>query len=617
MIAKQHNEMPKLGLLQVTALAVSVLAGCDRAAPPATLAEGLSITRNALAATGGADLLAGGPRYDAASGLLTLPALPVTTAGGRSCYDAVLQTTSTSPVRLELASATPRPCADGFPGGYDATTGTLLLSALAVVQVGDTRCWNVSLRTLAGESIRLELTSASEQPCVSPPPVALGSFRGNIVLGAPTGQSIKINVFSPDQAGQVWVAYGTQSGQYTRQTAPRALAASQPLELPLDGLSEDTRYVYRLYYQPTGGSAAGPTEEYSFHTARPAGSTFTFCIQGDSHPERAKTQFDGALYTRTLLTAAADQPDFYMTIGDDFSVDTLDPKTINAAKVTERYTIQRPYLGLVGRSAPVFLVNGNHEQAARYLLDGTPNNVAVWAQTARNAHYSQPAPDAFYSGDSEPVPYIGLLRNRYAWTWGDALFVVIDPYWASPVAVDEPFGGGAKRSNLWDVTHGDAQYQWLKTTLEWSRAKYKFVFAHHVMGTGRGGIELARSWEWGGNNANGSWGFSTERPTWAAPIHQLMVANHVTIFFQGHDHIWVRQAVDGVTYQTLSEPADPHYALYNDDAYLSGDKFPNSGYTRVTVSPAAVKVDYVRTYLPADEGPGKVSGATVFSYTLK
>ena len=442
------------------------------------------------------------------------------------------------------------------------------------------------------------------------------AFGGNVVLGSPTGTAIKVNVFSPDQSGTVYVAYGTASGAYGHQSASTVLAAGTPVELSLDGLAADTAYYYRLWFQAAGAVSASAGEECTFHTARPTGSTFTFCIQGDSHPERLKTQFDPALYQRTLQTAAADRPDFYLTLGDDFSVDTLDPTTISAALVTERYTLQRPYLGIVGRSAPVFLVNGNHEQAARYLLDGTPNNVAVWAQNARNHHYSQPAPDGFYTGNTEVVPGIGLLRNTFAWTWGEALFVVIDPYWGSPICVDDPFGGGTKRTNLWDITHGDAQYQWLKATLEGSRAKYKFVFAHHVMGTQRGGTEVAGLYEWGGNNANGSWGFTANRPTWASPIHQLMAANKVTIFFQGHDHLWVRQQLDGVTYQTLSEPADPNYSLFNADAFLTGDKLPNSGYTRVSVAPTGVKVDYVRTWLPADEGPGKVSGTVAFSYSL-
>jgi hypothetical protein len=314
-----------------------------------------------------------------------------------------------------------------------------------------------------------------------------------------------------------------------------------------------------------------------------------------------------------LLNAASEHPDFYMTIGDDFSVDTL--RTVNAQTVTQRYTLQRPFLGLVGCSSPIFLINGNHEQAARSNLDGTPNNVAVWAQNARNLYYPQPAPDSFYTGDTKPVEHIGLLRDYYAWTWGDALFVVIDPYWHTPTPVDNIFGGGDK--DMWAITLGDVQYQRFKRTLEQSKTKYKFVFAHHVLGTGRGGIENADLYEWGGKNKKGQWEFSQKRPNWELPIHQLMARNGVTIFFQGHDHIFVRQELDGVIYQTLPEPADPQYMTYNGDAYESGVKLPNSGHLRVTVSPDQVKVDYIRSCLPKDETDQHKNGEAAYSYTVK
>ena len=445
---------------------------------------------------------------------------------------------------------------------------------------------------------------------------ATGGFAGDVVLASPTADSVIANLYAANQSGAVSVYYGAASGRPDRQTATATLVAGQPLALTLDGLLANTRYYYRVQFTAAPGSPSVASPEQAFQTARTPGSAFTFAIQGDSHPERERSEFNAELYQRTLAAAAADAPDFYLTSGDDFSVDTLDPATIDRAKVEARYSLQRPWLGIVGKRAPLFLVNGNHEQAARYLLDGTANNVAVWAQNARNALYSQPVPGGFYTGNTEQVPFIGLLRNYYAWTWGDALFVVIDPYWSSPVAVDNVFGGGAKRGSLWDVTHGDAQYAWLKATLEKSTARYKFVFAHHVMGTGRGGVELADLWEWGGRNAGGAFEFASQRPSWPVPIHQLMVANKVTVFFQGHDHIWVRQQRDGVTYQTLPEPADPNYLLRNADAYASGDKFPGAGYTRVSVGPAGVKVDYVRMYLPADEGPGRVSGSVAFSYSL-
>jgi hypothetical protein len=251
---------------------------------------------------------------------------------------------------------------------------------------------------------------------------------------------------------------------------------------------------------------------------------------------------DPDLYARTLLNVAVAKPDFLICMGDDFSVDTL--QTLNAETVAERYTLQRPFLGLVAHSAPIFLVNGNHEQASLFNFNQTDirHEVAVWAQNARNHYYPTPAPDGFYSGDTAPLAPIGLLKDYYAWTWGDALFVVLDNYWQSPALVDNGFhedkkGGGNqgqagnKNRDWWGLTLGDAQYHWFKRTLEQSKAKYKFVFAHHVLGSGRGGIDECDLYEWGGRNKRGDWEFAQRRPGWELPVHQLMVKHGVTIFF--------------------------------------------------------------------------------------
>ena len=178
---------------------------------------------------------------------------------------------------------------------------------------------------------------------------------------------------------------------------------------------------------------------------------------------RVKTQFESGLYERTLRSAASARPDFYIAIGDDFSVDTL--KVVNRQTVEAGYIAQRRWFPLVG--APLFLVNGNHEQASLANIDGTPDNVAVWAQTARNRWYPQPGPDAFYGGNPEALPHIGLLRNYFSFEWGDALFVVIDPYWHSPETVDNAFGATRdqkKGRDLWNVTLGETQYRDRKST---------------------------------------------------------------------------------------------------------------------------------------------------------
>ena len=457
-----------------------------------------------------------------------------------------------------------------------------------------------------------------------------------VILGQPTDRSVTASARA-DTALEWYFEYGSKSGVYTAHTnsvkppADPYAPGFYISQTVIGGLQPDTLYYYRIEHRASGTSDAfTPGAEYSFHTQRPPGSTFVFCVQGDSHPERAKTMFDSRLYTQTLAAAAAEHPDFYVTSGDDFSVDTL-PTPYTQAAVTGRYTLQLPYFDMVARAAPLFLGTGNHEETSLSNYNLPPDNdnsnqVPVWAQNARNLYYPQPAPNDpntgnFFTGNLQAVSKIGALRDYYAWQWGDALFVVIDPYWSSPAQVDSGLGGQnsatSKTPDKWAITHGDAQYQWLQQTLEQSKAKWKFVFAHHVMGTGRGGVEIANQYEWGGENTNGSWGFPAKRPAWPLPIHQLMAANHVTIFFQAHDHLFARQQIDGVTYQSLPNPADNTYTAFNADAYTSGDVFPNAGYTKVTVGPSTVKVEYVREWLPQDEKPpSQVSGMVQFAYTI-
>ena len=167
---------------------------------------------------------------------------------------------------------------------------------------------------------------------------------------------------------------------------------------------------------------------------------------------------------------------------------------------------------------------------------------------------------------------------------------------------------------MWNIGIGDAQYSWLKKTLETSAAKYKFVFAHHVLGTGRGGVEVSTNYEWGGIDPKGTSTFEQMRPNWELPIHDLMVKNRVTIFFQGHDHIFAHQERDGLIYQSMPNPADDTFTMFNESAYRSGTKAPNSGHVRVTVGPASGKVEYFLSARPEDESPDRKNLQIAHSY---
>jgi hypothetical protein len=450
------------------------------------------------------------------------------------------------------------------------------------------------------------------------------------ILGRPTDHAITLSVLSQEGA-EAYVEWGARPGDYVQKTAAISLQPDVPFEIEIGGLQPNTRYFDRLYTRSRSQEVFRPEAECSFHTQRPPGSAFTFALQGDSHPERQGKMFDPGLYAQTMRNVSKDRPDFYLTLGDDFSIEQLiNRQMLSQDNVDQVYAHPRGFLGLVGCSSPLFLVNGNHEQAARYLLDGTEANSGVMAARARMRFYPLPAPDRFYTGDAQKVEHVGLLRDFYAWTWGDALFVVIDPYWNSPIAVDNKAGegerkegkkgdkkGGKRDRDLWQVTFGEAQYRWLVLTLTESKAHWKFVFAHHVNGTGRGGIEVADLYEWGGKDRRGQDMLREKRPGWPLPIHALMAKTGVTIFFQGHDHLYARQELDGVVYQSTPNPADPAYQAFNRDAYRSGHILPNSGHLRVTVSPDEVRVNYVRAFLPLDEGEGRTNGMVAHVYTIR
>ncbi|MBF0574090.1 MAG: metallophosphoesterase, partial [Desulfamplus sp.] len=328
---------------------------------------------------------------------------------------------------------------------------------------------------------------------------------------------------------------------------------------------------------------------------------FVFTIVTDSHLG-TDNHCDPELYEQTMKNLALDRPTLHFDLGDTFrSSKVVDP---DYEKIENLYISQKPFFEYAAQSAQIYLVIGNHELEYGYLLDGTENNIPIWSTKARKLYYPNPEPDDFYTGNSREYEFIGRRQNYYAFTWRDTLFIALDPYWTTMI---EPHG---KNSTLWDSTIGDEQYQWLKETLEKSKAKFKFVFIHHILGETRGGIEAAKRGEWG-DTIN----LKKYRPNWEKTIHKLIADNNVNIVFQGHDHIFVRQELDGVIYQTCPMPADPYYGLVNSRYFLTGDKIANSGHVRVAVSSSGIKVDYIRAFMPEDEKEGHKNGETAFSYT--
>ncbi len=442
----------------------------------------------------------------------------------------------------------------------------------------------------------------------------VSSFPGTIILGRPTAVSVTASMLA-DEDLQVALAYGTAPGEVLNHTGVASLKAHQPLAIEIVGLRPNTAYFYRVLYCDAGCSSSDSfqqSDEYTFHTQRAPGSAFTFTIDADPH--NRDPRFNGELYRITLSNILNDRPDFHINLGDTFMTEKVKAKTYAEAEST--FLDMRHNFGLIGTSVPLFLVNGNHEGELGWLLKGKDKELPIWSTRLRQLCYPNPTPGGFYSGSSTPDEQVGLRDGYYAWEWGEALFVVLDPFWFT---LDKPRPDDL--NNNWGWTLGKDQYDWLRQTLQNSAAPFKFIFTHHLVGgadkDARGGIEAASYFEWGGNNVDGSYGFDVHRPGWGTPIHQLLVENHVSIVFHGHDHVFVKQDLDGIVYQEVPQSSNAEYnniRLAADYGYINGDARGGSGHLRVTVAPFQVTVEYVQAYLPQDEKIGQQNGQVEYVY---
>ena len=431
-------------------------------------------------------------------------------------------------------------------------------------------------------------------------------FDGSIILGRPSNSSITANITSNRQT-QVYLAWGDVTNSYSNKSNAFEASNLKPATIVMDELEADKMYYYRLYSKDLNTDEFKSTSEYTFRTPRNTGEDYTFVVQSDSH---LLNKADKELYTQAMQTMASYKPDFIFDMGDTFLNDQVaNPNSQDYETIRKTSLEQRSFFDIVTRNASLFLTIGNHEGEYGYFLDGTDKNLVAMSTIARKTYYPNPVPNEFYSGNTQAEDIVGQPENYYAFQWGDALYVSIDPY---RYTTSEPYND----KDGWGWTLGKTQYDWFRKTLEESNAKYKFVFAHHAIGNMRGGEIIAKLYEWGGYDTNGQYLFDQKRPGWGKPVQQIMKDTGVTIFFQGHDHLFAKENVDGVIYQTLPKPAEKIADIQsNYNSYPNADKLMNSGFLKVDVSSENVRIDYYRNYYVSSELQQGNTGI-VYSYTV-
>jgi hypothetical protein len=461
------------------------------------------------------------------------------------------------------------------------------------------------------------------------------TFTGGELLGKPEDTNVTINIV-PATTIEYHYQYGTVSGTYTDQTANVTATGGQPHEVVISGLTPNTRYYYRMQYHAPGDAMDDWVNrtEHSFWTQRSTGSSFSFSVTSDSH-----ASFNTA-HQNAMTNINTEHPDFNIDLGDTFYPDG----TTSQTAVNTKYLAYRDplYLGAIGPSVPIFLASGNHEDEEGWNLDDTPFSIAVGSTISRKLYFPTPIQDGFYTGNTDILAAINgttygdqYREDYYAWTWGDALFVVIDEF---QYTMNLPYASGAagegtddtQTGDQWNWTLGAQQFQWFKQTIENSNAKYKFVFSHQMLGgipnltvagVGpgyvRGGAGAAAYFEWGGKNGDGTDGFAAHRNPadfGSTPIHQLMVANGVSAYFHGHDHQYVYETMDDIVYQEVPSPSmsgSGFSGIYTEGShttFTTVKMLPSPGHLLVSVNPTQATVDYVSS--------STTSGTVNYSYTI-
>lgn len=413
------------------------------------------------------------------------------------------------------------------------------------------------------------------EPAVVPP------YLFNVWLCRPEAESVTVSVLAWDEM-DAFIEYGDGL-----KTATVKLSSGVPQNIVLRGLKPDTSYRYRLTYRRLGGEAIQDVMR-SFHTQRKTGETFSFVMQADSHLDN---NTDVRVYQQTLANMLADQPDFMMDLGDTTMVDKFGRFYTRSES---QYRAQRYYMGRIAHSVPIFMVLGNHDGEK-----GSDPEMSDWSLKQRHTYFPNPT-----DGNDK--------HSHFAFEWGNALFIALDPFWPTT----------KRGASGWDMTLGETQYRWLTKRLTSSKASLRFVFIHHLVGglgrDVRGGAKTAAYMEWGGKNGDGSEGFRRNRPGWEMPLHQLFVQNGVNIVFHGHDHLFVKEELDGIIYQDVPQPGHPSGGTRSAEEYgYGGVILGSSGHVRVTVERNQATVNYVRSVVPSVTRADIENAGVEHSYTVK
>ena len=311
-------------------------------------------------------------------------------------------------------------------------------------------------------------------------------------------------------------------------------------------------------------------------TQREPGESFSFALIADTHlrPHEVTPGLDiWAVEEETLLSVVQDievnLPDFIVHLGDvldfhDYGFNDSPP----SGDVTRwgYLNYRRMLADMIGNTAH-FMVIGNWDgENGDYDEDEIDRS-----REQRLLYAPGPEPSTYPQGGSPNEDY-------YAYTWGDALFIVLNVMTYTPT----PHLLSSYPGLVDDWTLGEEQMAWFKKTLADATAKWRFVLIHHTVGGAAGDLD---------NSAYGRGGGQAANVGEQAKVHALMLEHGVQIFFYGHDHVFTDMVVDEIHY-TLPGSAGATWKFVTEETGYTEYR-SESGHGLVTVTPQNVLVEFI------------------------
>jgi len=409
------------------------------------------------------------------------------------------------------------------------------------------------------------------------------ALLGAPLLFAPTTHGYGISVVLTKGEPSMLRARVRRHGQSAwGSAATPSVRAGDLAEWSIGGLSAGTSYDYQISVLGPAGEV--PLFQGAATTQRPAGAPFTFALVSDTHIGSDPTytnQGDPATLETASAAIATAAPDFVVNLGDmlDFHEYGFNAPPPDGSIARDAYLNYRQTFGTTVANASHFLtIGGWDSESGCNTLDEINRS-----RDQRLLYLPGPTPQTYPEGGSPTQDY-------YAFTWGDALFVVLNVFTYTPTChLLDSYPGLPD-----DWALGDAQLAWLQTTLAGSSARWKFLLIHHPVGGNAGDAS---------DSAYGRGGGRAAQVGQQAMVHALMRQYGVQIFFYGHDHVFTDMTVDDIHYSLPGSAGAIWFFTQDQTGYTQDWEVP--GWGRVTVGPDMVHVQFL-----------DLSGQILYEYTL-